>query len=104
MVDQIEQSDLGVVELLVPGVVDADVVCRPAGTELVAERRELADELAQVFTVGVAAGFGAQQTATNRTWCESSLPQSATPPPATPDAPHGRMETAQNRLRRRGWT
>ncbi|GAA3840804.1 hypothetical protein GCM10022206_93930 [Streptomyces chiangmaiensis] len=38
----------------------ADVVGAPAGAECVAAGGQLTDEVVQVFVVGVAAGFGAQ--------------------------------------------
>jgi hypothetical protein len=50
-----------VVELLDPVVVDPDVVRGPAAAELLAERRQLADELAQLRVVRAPAGLGAEQ-------------------------------------------
>jgi hypothetical protein len=46
VVDEVERPDLGVVELLLAGVVDPDVVCGPPGAELLAERGQLADQRA----------------------------------------------------------
>ncbi len=44
--------DVRVVELLDAGAMGADVVCRPVPTELVALRRELADQLLEGLVVG----------------------------------------------------
>jgi hypothetical protein len=49
-----------VVEVLGAGAVIADVVGTPAASEVVAARGQLADQVVEVFVVGVAAGFGTQ--------------------------------------------
>src|SRR3954470_659420 len=61
VVNQLEEADGGMSELLGPGVVQPYVVRSPTGAELLADRGQLADELAQVLVVRVAAGLGAQQ-------------------------------------------
>jgi hypothetical protein len=45
LVGQAEVADNRVMEVLGAGAVDAQVVRRPAGAELVAARRQLADEI-----------------------------------------------------------
>jgi hypothetical protein len=57
---QVQVADDWVVELLGPGAVEADVVVGPAGAEGLAAGGQLADEVAQIPIVGVAAGLGAQ--------------------------------------------
>jgi hypothetical protein len=58
---ELEVADLGVVEVLDAADVEADVVAGPVLAELVAASGELADEVAEVAVVGVAAGGRAQR-------------------------------------------
>jgi hypothetical protein len=51
-----EVADDGVVKVLGAGVVEADVVGGPAGAELGALSRELADEVGEAAVVGIAPG------------------------------------------------
>src|SRR4051812_28249465 len=57
---QLEVADDRVAEALDAVEVEAYVVRGPVGAELLAPRRELADEVREVAIVGVAAGGGAQ--------------------------------------------
>ena len=61
VVGEVETPDDGVVELLHAVVVDAHVVRRPPGPELLADGRQLAHELAQLRVVRAAARLGAEQ-------------------------------------------
>ncbi len=60
LVGQAEVAHDRVVEVLGAGPVDAHVVRGPAGAELLAPSRELADEVRQIAVVGVPAGLRAQ--------------------------------------------
>ena len=60
LVAEVEVADDRVVDALGAGAVEAHVVRRPADAELVAARRQLADQVGQLAVVGVAAGLGAQ--------------------------------------------
>jgi hypothetical protein len=59
VVDEVDQSDLGVVELLAAGVVEPHVVGRPPGADSSLRGGQLAGELVEVLVVRVSAGFGA---------------------------------------------
>ena len=60
LVAEIQLTDDRVVDTLGAGAVEAHVVRRPADAELVAARRQLADEVGELAVVGVAACLGAQ--------------------------------------------
>jgi diketogulonate reductase-like aldo/keto reductase len=59
-VGEFEVPDERMMEPLQPGVMDADVVARPADAEVLALGRELTDEVSQLLVVRSAARFGAQ--------------------------------------------
>jgi hypothetical protein len=60
LVADLELADDSVVDALGAGAVEADVVRAPAGAELVAAGRELADEVGQTAVVRVASSLRAQ--------------------------------------------
>jgi hypothetical protein len=60
-----EIADDRMMEALGAGLVQAHVVGGPACAELVAARRELADEVGQVVAVWVAAGLSSSPTASS---------------------------------------
>jgi hypothetical protein len=60
LVGKLEVADVAVVEGLGAGPVVADGVVAPAAPEVLAAGGQFADEVVEVFVVGVAAGFGVQ--------------------------------------------
>src|SRR3954463_4147821 len=61
LVTELQLADDRVMQALAARPVEAHVVRRPTDAELVAARRELADEVLKVAVVGVAAGLWAQR-------------------------------------------
>ena len=57
---RLEVAHDGVPDVLDAGAVDPHVVRRPPGAELVAARRQLADEVGQPAVVRVSAGLGTE--------------------------------------------
>ncbi len=61
VVRQFHETHHGVVELLDPALVSADVVGRPTGAKCLTARGKFADQVGEIFIVWGTAGLGAQQ-------------------------------------------